>query len=463
MKIRRLPAFFRTTTFRLALVHAALFILFSAALLVYLYVRTAGRLESAAQEELLTEVRAAIESHTKGGFEGLNQTIIERPSSSPFYYLLLDENGAKVSGDFNTLPAEAPLIGQANVKFEYEARTFQGQLQSQQARGRMVRFQDGSVLMVARDLGEREAIVTLVTNTVWQSAIIGLALSFLGGILVSRSAAQRVDALARTTQDVMSGDLSRRAPVIGSGDEFDRLAERINAMLSRLERLMTGARHAGDAIAHDLRTPLARLRNRLEATLANNHDGNAWKEAVESSLVEVDHVLDTCSAILRLSHVQGGQTGKLQRIDVSDLMDELAEFYEPVSEDKQLSLSSDIRRNLIINADRSLITQAMVNLIENAMKYSPVDGKVMITAKRRQGEIELSVIDNGYGIPEAERKKVVERFYRVQSARTEPGTGLGLALVVAVADMHQGRFVLGDGEASQHGSGLSATLVLKAA
>lgn len=463
MNVNKLPAYFRTTTFKLALIHAALFILFSGGLLLFLYDQTAGRLERVAQDELLTELRAAIESHTKGGFDGLNQAIIQRPSSSPFYYLLMDSEGRKVSGDFNTMPAEPPEQGQADVTFTYEARTFQGEPLRKTARGRIVRFQDGSVLLVAHDKGLREEIVALVTRTMVQAGIVGIVLSLLGGVLVSQSATRRVEALAKTMREVMSGDLSKRAPEFGFDDEFDRLAKRINAMLEKLERLMLASRHAGDAIAHDLRSPLSRLRNRLEDTLRRPDSEADWRDAVGQSIEEVDRVLDTCSAILRLSNVEGGRMGKLEKISVSQLLEGLAELYDPSCEDKNLAFEADIKPNLVIQADQSLITQAMVNLLDNAVKYTPPGGKVKLGASKKSGEIEIYVEDDGPGVPAEERAKVLERFYRRESARTEPGSGLGLALVSAVADMHQGGLELMDGAPNAHGRGLRVVLRLKAA
>ncbi|MBB34014.1 MAG: two-component sensor histidine kinase [Hirschia sp.] len=463
MNFNRLPAYFRTTTFKLALIHAALFILFSAGLLLFLFVQTAGRLERAAQDELLTELDAAIESHTKGGFDGLNAAIIQRPSSSPFYYLLTDPEGAKVSGDFNTLPAAPPEQGQADITFTYEARTFQGEPLRKTARGRLVRFQDGSVLMIAHDKGIREEIVTLVTNTVVQAGFLGLALSLIGGVIVSLSATRRVEALAKTMREVMEGDLTKRAPIFGQGDEFDRLAKRINAMLERLYRLMSASRHAGDAIAHDLRSPLSRLRNRLEDTLRRADNETDWRDAIGQSIEEVDRVLDTCSAILRLSNVEGGRMGKMEKVSVSQVLEDLAELYDPSCEAEDLGFEADIKQNLVINADRSLIIQAVANLLDNAVKYTPSGGKVALGARKKSGEVEIYVADNGPGVPAEDRHKVLERFYRMESARTEPGSGLGLALVAAVADMHQGRLELTDGTPNDTGVGLRVSLIFRAA
>ncbi len=465
LPIRRLPALFRTTTFRLALVHAALFIVFCGALLIYLFSATAGRLESEAADELNSEFQTLTTAYASGGFDRLNQSVIERSSvRGAFFYLLTDPNGTKVSGDFDMLPAQPRDSGAINVPFIYEARNIDGQVQRKQAEGRIMRFPDGNVLLVAYDTGARGEMVRRITDVVWTAAIAGIGLSLLGGVIVSRWASRRAEALARTAEDVMGGDLSRRAPVLGSGDEFDRLAERLNAMLAKLERLMIASRHSGDAIAHDLRSPLARLRNHLEKTLAQPQTGEGFEEAIEHSIGEVDRVLDTFNAILRLSRVEGGQSGKLDKFNAAEPLKELAELYEPVCEDAELAFTTDIRGNLPILADKSLIIQAVSNLLDNAVKYTPQGGKVRLSGrKHRNGEIELAVTDNGPGVPEAERPKILERFYRMEQARTEPGSGLGLSLVAAVTEMHQGRLVLSDGEEGPHGNGLKVSLILASA
>ncbi len=203
------------------------------------------------------------------------------------------------------------------------------------------------------------------------------------------------------------------------------------------------------------------MRNYLETIHRDSDQVKDWDSVVAGSIEQVDAVLETCNAILRLSHVQGGHTGKMDRVDASELMQELAELYDPVCEDANLKFSSDIRPNLFIRADKSLIANAVTNLLANAVKYTPKGGEIQLLARRRQGEVELAVIDNGAGIPETDRERVIQRFVRLESARTEPGSGLGLALVSAVAEMHQGRFELNDGLAGENGPGLRASLFVR--
>jgi signal transduction histidine kinase len=466
MKIGRLPALVRTTTFRLALLHASIFILFSASLLAYLYYETAGHLGRQAEAELNAEFSELDAAYRGGGFDRLNQAVVERSfARGKFFYLLTDPDQRKISGDFDVLPAPAPPAGQVvDVKFEYDARTVGEEQPSRRlsAEGRISRLPDG-VLLVAYDVGDLGEMNRRISDVVWRSAAVGFVLSLIGGVVISRSAAQRAEQLARTTEDVMSGDLSRRAPVAGSGDEFDRLSEQINAMLSKLERLVVSSRSAGDAIAHDLRSPLTRLRNRLEGGLRDSSI-EGQKAALNRSIEDLDGVLDTFNAILRLSRVQAGASGSFKRTNVTGITDELAELYQPVCEEKQLSFEYKPEGDLFVLADRDLVAQAMSNLMDNAVKYTPSGGSVKLKAhKGLNGDVELAVVDSGPGIPAKDRERVVERFVRLEQSRSQPGSGLGLSLASAVAEAHSGRLVLNDGGGSGDKPGLSVTLVLPAA
>jgi signal transduction histidine kinase len=464
MKIGRLPALVRTTTFRLALLHASIFILFSASLLAYLYYETAGQMGRQAESELTAEFSELSEARRLGGLDRLNQSVGERAGrGGKFSYLLQDPDGHKISGDFNVLPAPAPDVGKTvDVKFDYDARTIEGPTARRSAEGRISRFADG-VLMVAYDVGDLGEMNRRISDVVWRSAAVGFVLSLIGGVVISRSAAQRAEQLARTTEDVMSGDLSRRAPVAGSGDEFDRLSEQINAMLSKLERLVVSSRSAGDAIAHDLRSPLTRLRNRLEGGLRDTSI-EGQKAALNRSIEDLDGVLDTFNAILRLSRVQAGASGSFKRTNVTGITDELAELYQPVCEEKQLSFEYTPEGDLFALADRDLVAQAMSNLMDNAVKYTPRGGAVKLRARHGlNGDVELAVVDSGPGIPANDRERVVERFVRLEQSRSQPGSGLGLSLASAVAEAHSGRLVLNDGGGSGDRPGLSVTLLLPAA
>ncbi|MFC6196623.1 sensor histidine kinase [Ponticaulis profundi] len=454
------PNFVRTTTFRLAVVHAVMFTVFTLGLLVYVYHSTAGYLRRQSIAELDGEVQALAAAFNSGGMARLNQSVIERSSvPGPFFYVLLDAEGEKISGDFAAIPDNIPVQGSVETNFDYQTIDRFGEPQLRAANGIIIRLPNQASLMVAYDLGTRTDIADRVTRTIWTALPIGLAMSLIGGLIISRSAARRAEQLTRTTEGVMSGDLTRRAPVVGSGDEFDRLSERLNAMLDRLEHLMLTARHAGDAIAHDLRSPLTRLRNRLEAGLRDSEE-NEQTATVEKAIDEVDNILRTFNAIMNLSKIQAGNASRFEHIDVTGLLEELAELFEPAAEFEGLAFSSEIETDLSLEGDRTLIAQAISNLMDNALKYTQEGGALTLRGRMtRKGDLEISVTDTGPGIPAEDRERATKRFVRLEASRTQAGNGLGLAMVTAIAALHNGQLVLGDGPGEQPNPGLRAALV----
>ncbi|HVY83855.1 MAG TPA: HAMP domain-containing sensor histidine kinase [Caulobacterales bacterium] len=460
----RLEALLRTTTFRLALVQAGVVLSFVVALLAYVYIATAGQLirdsDQAVDQEYLSLERA----YAEGGMRRLNQEVIERAArQGPMLYVLANADGTVVAGDFQhlgKLPGETP----ERTDFGFDRIDDAGAVTRGRARGRLGRLLNGPILMVARDLGDSAVIAGRITRVLWTVAILGLVLSVASGLIASWQAARRAEALSTTARDVMAGDLSRRAPTRAGGDEFDALAADINGMLDRLEQLVQTTRTAGDAIAHDLRSPLTRFRQKLEAALEEPPDTENDREALKKALIEADNLLDMFAKVLRVARVESAGNWRFEQVDVTDIVRELAEFYQPAAEEIGLTFGSQIDEGLAVRGDRGLVTQALSNLIENALKYTPIGGRIEVRAsKRRDGRIELAVLDNGPGVPPDERDRVMERFVRLETARSTPGVGLGLSLVVAVARLHKGGLQLRDGLGDAGRPGLTAALLLPAA
>ena len=458
-------ALLRTTTFRLALAQAGVVLLFVVALLVYVYFATIGQL--VADSDILADQEyAALErAYAEGGIRRLNQEVVERAArQGPLLYVLAESNGTVVTGDFQQLPS---LPGQnvQRIDFSFETTNADGAPQRSRARGQVGRLLNGPILLVARDLGDSAVITGRITRVLWTVAILGVILSIASGLIASWLASRRVEALANTARDVMAGDLKRRAPLRGEGDEFDELAEAINAMLDRLERLMQVSRTAGDAIAHDLRSPLTRFRQKLEAALDAPEDSRNDREALRKALEEADNLLDMFAAVLKLARVESNPNWRFERIDASEVLRELVEFYEPAAEEQGRTLRGHVTDGLRVQGEPGLFTQAVSNLVENALKYTPEGGRIELSAVRRlDGRIEIAVMDDGPGIPPADRDRVLERFVRLESARSSPGAGLGLSLVAAVARLHKGGLHLRDGlPSAQGGRGLGAALVLPSA
>ncbi len=459
----RLDSLLRTTTFRLALVQAGVVLSFVVLMLVYVYFATAGQLirdsDDLADQEYATLERA----YAEGGMRRLNQEVVERAArQGPFLYVLAESSGAVVTGDFQQLPA-IPRETPERISFSFERLNESGEPVRGRASGRIGRLLNGPILLVARDLGDSEILAARITRVLLTVAFVGVILSVVSGLVAASQAARLAEGLSNTTREVMAGDLSRRAPVRGAGDEFDTLAESMNAMLDRLEQLMQTTRTAGDAIAHDLRSPLTRFRQKLEAALETPPDSAADREALRKALDEADRLHDMFSAVLKLARVEAASNWRFERVDATAILRELVEFYEPAADEQGRSLSSTIEDGLMLRGDPGLFTQAVSNLIENALKYTDDGGHVEVRAVRRpDGRIEIDVLDDGPGVPPAERDRVMERFVRLESARSSPGVGLGLSLVAAVARLHKGGLHLRDGLDNGAGKGLGAALVLPA-
>jgi signal transduction histidine kinase len=274
---------------------------------------------------------------------------------------------------------------------------------------------------------------------------ITIALAGLGGFMLSRTTLRRLEDINDTSREIMGGDLTRRVPTRGTSDDFDQLASNLNAMLDEIERLMGGIRHVSDNIAHDLRTPLTRLRHKLE-TLRDGSLCEAERQAsIEESIQQADQLLATFSALLRIARIEaGGYRLQISEVDLGALIHDAAELYEPSAEEKQVELSVRVDGRPTLQADRDLLFQAVANLIDNALKFTPAGGRIEVSASQAGGRVVLRVADTGPGIPAEDRQVVLERFHRLESSRSTPGSGLGLSLVSAVARMHQAEFELSD-------------------
>jgi signal transduction histidine kinase len=336
----------------------------------------------------------------------------------------------------------------------------------------------GFRLLIGRDLEERRRLFGIVAQAAQFSVLIVVVLGLGGGVFVARRVLRRIDAITGTTQRIMAGDLSGRLPVGRSGDELDRLAENLNAMLERIEALMIGLKEVSDNIAHDLKTPLTRLRNRAEEALAKSSNEAEYRGALERTIEESDGLIRTFNALLMIARAESGQArDNMDDFDAAEVANGIHELYEPLAEDDGMTLHVKTSPTPL-HGNRELISQALANLVENAIKYGrpaaiaqPLgadavasdqtsdDSKreILIEARREGDKVLLSVSDHGPGIPEADRGHAVERFVRLEASRTLPGSGLGLSLASAVATLHSGGLVLGDAN-----PGLRATLALPA-
>ncbi|MDO8410809.1 MAG: HAMP domain-containing sensor histidine kinase [Phenylobacterium sp.] len=462
----RLPRIFRTTPFRLTLLFLALFAASASAFLAYIYVATAGEATRRVDQLITREMRTLQSAYGRAGTDALNQALIERAASErPYLYLLMRPDGTSISGSIEESPLEDFNGNPTWTSFRVTEFDVQGREVNRPARGLQERLAGGEILFVGADVAEDEAYVVKIVRALWGAGALVIVLGLAGGVVVSRNVSRSMIGLNTVVDAVRNGDLSARAPVRGTRDELDELAVGLNEMLDRLERSMAGHKHAGDAIAHDLRSPLTRLRARLEAAYLDLEAGRGDPEAAFAQAIEdTDGVLKTFGAVLAIARLQAAGTAPDPVLfDPADLAADICELYEPLCEDHGLDFKAERVRGLSIRANREFMAQALANLMDNAIKYTPPGGAIMLRVRRRSsGEVEFSVTDTGPGVPEEDRGRVVERFVRLENSRNQPGAGLGLSLVVAVAEAHGGRVELseGPGRVGEIGPGLRVAVIL---
>lgn len=434
----------RTQAFRIVLIYALLFVLSVAALLAFTYWNTRRTLDAQTDQIIEAEIAGLSDAYQHQGLRGLAEAVRERSThGDQALYVLSDGLRHVISGNLDTWP-QTVATPDNFVEFDYE-RPIDGKLEMRRARGRMFALPGAFMLLVGQDVHERYLTTRMFTTTLpWTVALI-LLLGLLGGALMSRNMLRRLDSINRTSGEIIAGDLSRRVPLAGSGDEFDTLAENLNRMLDRIERLMKGLREVTDSVAHDLRTPLNRLRNRLEEMTSHRHAIGAEASEVERALAEADQLISTFNALLLIAETDAGTTrAGMTTLDLGSVAADVAELYEPLAEERKISLVMPPVRNLAIEGNRSLVAQALANLVDNAIKYTPEGGRVVITIAGSDAGVDLAVADSGPGIPVEDRARVVERFVRLEASRNSPGTGLGLSLVAAVASFHHAELLLQD-------------------
>ncbi|TXJ11366.1 MAG: HAMP domain-containing protein [Afipia sp.] len=454
----------RTTAFRLTLVYLFLFALFAASLLGYFAWNTRRMITEQITDTVNSELSELSEQYTKSGLRGLVATVegrALRPGAN--LYLVTTPQGQGVAGNVASL--EPGVMDHPGWAETFYKRLEETDTKSHYALVKVSQLSGGFRILVGRDLEERRRLFAIVAKAAQWSVLIVVVLGLGGGVFVARRVLRRIDAMTGTTQRIMAGDLSGRLPVGRSGDEIDRLAENLNAMLERIEALMAGLKEVSDNIAHDLKTPLTRLRNRAEEALAKASNEGEYRAALERTIDESDGLIRTFNALLMIARAESGQArDNMTDFDAAEVAHGIHELYEPLAEDKGLTL--DVAADAAtVHGNRELISQALANLVENAIKYGqPVaphpDGgakspDILIEAHRDGDNVLLSVTDHGPGIPEADRQRAVERFVRLEASRTQPGSGLGLSLASAVATLHGGDLRLADSQ-----PGLRVTLVI---
>jgi signal transduction histidine kinase len=455
--VRTKSGLLQTQAFRIVLLYVLLFAVSVTALLFFTYWNTRRTLDAQTDQIIEADILGLSEQYQHFGLPGLVETVRSRSlHQGQALYLLADGLHHVVAGNLEFWPQISESVPGSMVEFDYD-RPIDGKLETRRARGRVLPLSLPAdfVLLVAQDVHDRYLTERMFTTTLPWTVLLMLFVGMVGGALLSRNMLRRLDAINRTSGEIIKGDLTRRVPLDGSGDEFDKLAENLNRMLDRIERLMKGLREVTDSVAHDLRTPLNRLRNRLEESVARLNSSGMQAGEIERAIAETDQLIGTFNALLLIAETDAGTTrAAMSPLELGGVAADVVELYEPLAEEKKMSLSLIPGSPVAIEGNRSLIAQALANLVDNAIKYTPAGGKVRIRAAINPDSVDLSVTDSGPGIPLADRSRVTERFVRLEASRNSPGTGLGLSLVAAVAHFHNAELVLEDNMPT----GLKATL-----
>ncbi|GAA3078953.1 ATP-binding protein [Rhizobium viscosum] len=463
----RFRVLFKSTAVRLSALYILLFAICAATLVFYVTAMSERLLTGQIRDAVAQEVTQVQRAYDAGGMNLLLRTM-ERRARQPGanLYLIAGPSGDILAGNVASVqPGVFEEQGWTSVPFMYQRYTDSGVVRHTAIANIFV-LDNGLRVLIGRDLGEPERFRVLVR----QALMIALAIMGLGAIIIwfgiGRNALKRIDRMSDAGKKIMAGDLSQRLPVAGSGDEFDRLSVSLNNMLERIEKLNEGLRQVSDNIAHDLKTPLTRLRNKAADAL-DIEDGGVRRSALEGIISESDQLIRTFNALLMISRVEAGSVAaEMSPIELSAIVTDSAELYEPVADEAGMALTSEIESGIEIQGNRELIGQAIFNLLDNAIKYSADTegaGSVSVKLGRCPDGVCLSVADHGPGVPPDRREDVVKRFVRLDESRSKPGTGLGLSLVEAIMELHGGTLELSDTEPGHtERPGLTVSMVFPA-
>jgi signal transduction histidine kinase len=436
--MKRVARIFTSFTFRLAVLYTLIFGLSVGGLFFFVFWATSGFAEQQMEAAIEAEVLTFQESLARAGVQGLIMAVNRRAdpnTNRDGVYLLIDRIGNPLAGNMRVWP-ERNQRGSDDVWINFTTSDNRGATPATaDVRALQLMDQESGVrLLVGRDVRAARVFRDLLMDSLRVGLGLTIALGLVGGYIFSRTIMGRIESVTRTCRSIMSGDLSKRVPVGRRNDELSQLSVSINSMLDQIERLMRGMQQVSESVAHDLRTPLTRLRSRLENSL-RHVDDPSQRTAIEGALEDADSLLATFAALLRVARAEAGTQKNFVDIDLHTLAEEVADLYGPLAEEKGLNFVTRFEQGLFVKGDPNLLAQALANLIDNAIKYTD-EGAVTAVLTRQDGVPAFIVCDTGPGVPDEYKDKVLERLFRLEQSRTSPGSGLGLALVAAVAKSH---------------------------
>ncbi len=459
-----MPKFFKSHTFVLSVIYASLFCASIIVVLSILYVFSFQFLREQTDRQIdedVSSILAAVDFPTSEFFAvGDIRSYLENrrkihAKSDPSNYLLVDRHRSYIAGNLSRWPDEILQSDEDRVEFIAQIVNQDDTRQNRPVRAVVVKFgNSGFTMLVGRDITEIDALQKGYLRLFWWSVVATVVLAILGAYWVSRIVTRRLENVNALSRAVMQGNLSQRVEYDGSGDQFDELADNINQMLVRIQTLVETVRSVSDNIAHDLRTPLTRLRNDLDEIARDltgrpDQELEAARESVDKAIAEADSLLRTFEALLRIARLENKPFGEsFSEVAVSSLIEELVDLYGPIADSKSIALTTSINpESATIFVDRDAMAQALANLMDNALKYTPDRGSIAIKGAQSADGFAIAITDSGPGIPAEHHQEVLKRFVRLgDGSRTTPGNGLGLSLVAAVARMHKLDLVLEDAE-----------------
>jgi signal transduction histidine kinase len=429
---------------QIALRYAGLYALLIAIGLGFLYWASSSYVDEQISTGLQQHITELLQIEQKKGRASLIATLNAEHNGQRF--LLLAPNGQQLAGNINGWPMYLKNYGQvANVWLDDKLISSQG------ADGYwpMIaeKLPDGSRLLLAQSLQQAEELLEIILYTILLILLFSVLLALTMGWFMGRSLVMRIEQINRTAKTITDGDFSQRVPVTARNDEFDQLAKHLNTMLQRVEQLLTGLRQVTDNVAHDLRQPLSRLRNRLEITLLEARDTSEYQQVLAQTIEDADNLIRTFNALLEIAQAEAGSfRGEWTVVELSSLLDGLGGLYKELAHSQGKQLKIKVQKSLCVVGNRHLLAQAISNLLDNAIKYTDTNGRILLEAKQQNESVMVTISDNGSGIPSDKHAMVLERFIRLDTARSSSGSGLGLSLVKAVMDLHKAKLSFSDNQ-----------------
>jgi signal transduction histidine kinase len=429
----RAPDILRTPAFRIAGVSVAILLIGILLLFAFIYWQTATYETGEMDRFLERQVGAMAESDPVSLVNSITQ---RQPASGTAYAALFDAARQPVAGNLTSFPADLAIDGRAHA-----ASLGLGQ----QVRAAAATLPDGRILVIARDVGELSQLQQVVLRALFLGVVPAIVLALAAGALLSWRALGRVRTVQQTVARILDGNLRERLPTQGTGDDLDRLATAVNRMLDEIVRLLDEIKGVGDNIAHDLRTPLTRMRARLERGRDSGRTREDLEETVGKAIGALDQALGIITALLRITELEDSRRRAAFRdVELTRIVHDVAELYEPIAEAAQIKLAMEANQERVVQGDRELLFEAVANIVDNAIKFAPPHSTVQIAIVDGKAGPIVRVVDNGPGIPPDQRQAVLKRFYRGDKSRHLPGSGLGLGIVNAIVNLHHFRIAIGD-------------------